>query len=57
MSDDLKETRYTHWVGGSPPTSLHANGPASFEHKTVDPTAVTCKLCRTLLERDWSTYD
>lgn len=57
MTEVVKETRYTHWVGGSPPSSLHANGPAFFEHKTGDPTAVTCKLCRTLLERDWSTYD
>lgn len=40
-----------HWVGDAP-TSLHGNGAGSFARATRDPAAVTCPLCRTLLERE-----
>lgn len=39
-----------HWVGDAP-TSLHGNGAASFELATRDQAEATCKLCRTILDR------
>lgn len=35
-----------HWGHvDSRPTSLHGNGAAAFEHTTLDPAKVTCRLC------------
>jgi len=51
MTEAYTETRFVHWVGDYSKT-LHANGPASFKFLTPYPDDVTCKLCRTLLDRD-----
>ena len=40
-----------HWVGDAP-TSLHGNGATSFNRTAREPVEVTCRLCRTLLDRD-----
>lgn len=46
--EDRREA--VHWGhADSRPTSLHGNGAASFEHTTLDPDKVTCRLCVTLL--------
>lgn len=47
---EMVEERYVHWVT-SGRISLHANGPASFRHKTQRQEYVTCRLCLYLLER------
>ena len=43
---EVVESRWVHWIGDAP-RSLHANGPASFEHKTRNKSDVTCRLCLT----------